>query len=163
MEVVSTSNLLSSETEKTTTACNFQTMTMNSFVISHDLMRGQIGGHANERLLICSFMMVELWKSALRNISTQNSKIKTDQQWVERKNVFYFENAFFCDNLIKPKEVWWSISCKTTNKPCENNEKTIRGVFLLTTWLIGVKYLKQITLYDTNAVMLLTIVIISDT
>ena len=35
MEVVSTSNLVSSETEKTTTSCNFQTM--NSFVMSHDL------------------------------------------------------------------------------------------------------------------------------
>ena len=33
MEVVSTSNLGSLETEKATTACNFQTMVMNSFVI----------------------------------------------------------------------------------------------------------------------------------
>ena len=37
MEVVSTSNLFSSETEKTTTACNFR----------HDYaMRGQIGSYA---------------------------------------------------------------------------------------------------------------------
>ena len=37
MEVVSTSNLVSSETEKTTRACNFQ----------HDyVMRGQIGNYA---------------------------------------------------------------------------------------------------------------------
>ena len=46
MEVVSTSNLVSSETEKTTTSCNFQTM--NSFVMSHDFIRGQIRCHANE-------------------------------------------------------------------------------------------------------------------
>ena len=37
MEVVSTSNLVSSETQKTTTACNFQ----------HDYdMRGQLGSYA---------------------------------------------------------------------------------------------------------------------
>ena len=43
MEVVSISNLFSSETEKATTACNFQTM--NSFLMPH-LMRGQIGSYA---------------------------------------------------------------------------------------------------------------------
>ena len=42
MEVVSTSNLVSSEAEKITTTCNFQTMNINSFAMSHDLMRGQI-------------------------------------------------------------------------------------------------------------------------
>ena len=31
---------------KKTTPCNFQTMAMNSFVIPHDLMRGQIGTYA---------------------------------------------------------------------------------------------------------------------
>ena len=36
MKVVSTSNLVSSETEKTTTACNFKTMAINSFFMSHD-------------------------------------------------------------------------------------------------------------------------------
>ena len=44
MEVVSISNLVSSEAEKTTT-CNFQTMNINSFVIPYDLMRGQTGGY----------------------------------------------------------------------------------------------------------------------
>ena len=48
MVVVSTLNLVSSEKEKKTnkqkkTACNFQTMAMNCFVIQHDLMRRQIG------------------------------------------------------------------------------------------------------------------------
>ena len=60
MEVVSTSNLVSSETKKTTTACNFQTM--NSFVKSHDLMRDQIRSHVNERFLMRIFMMAELKK-----------------------------------------------------------------------------------------------------
>ena len=46
MEVVSTSNLVSSENGKITTACNFQTMAMNSSFIPHDLMRGQIGRYA---------------------------------------------------------------------------------------------------------------------
>ena len=45
MEVVSTSSLVSLETEKTTIACNFQTMVMNSLVIPHDSMRGQIGSY----------------------------------------------------------------------------------------------------------------------
>ena len=58
MEVVSTSNLVSWETEKITTACNFQKM--NSFIMSHDLMRDQIRSHTNEKLLICSFTMAEL-------------------------------------------------------------------------------------------------------
>ena len=45
MEVVSTSNLVSSEAEKITTACNFQTMLINSFVMPHDLWKGQIGSY----------------------------------------------------------------------------------------------------------------------
>ena len=36
MKVALTSNLVSSETEKSATACNFQTMVINSFVMSHD-------------------------------------------------------------------------------------------------------------------------------
>ena len=54
MEVVSTSNLISSENKKkkTTkkkqkkTACNFQTLAKNSFVIVQYLMRGQMGTYA---------------------------------------------------------------------------------------------------------------------
>ena len=48
MVVVSTSNLVSSEMKKkrTTAACNFKTMVMNSFVMPHDLMRDQIGSYA---------------------------------------------------------------------------------------------------------------------
>ena len=48
MEVISTLNLVSSETEKTTTASNFQTM--SSFAMSRALIRKQIGSHANEIL-----------------------------------------------------------------------------------------------------------------
>ena len=50
MEVVSTSKLVSSETEETTTACNFQTLAMNSFVMPHYLIRGQIGNYAYMRI-----------------------------------------------------------------------------------------------------------------
>ena len=39
-------------------------------------------------------------------------------------------------------------------------EETLGGVFLLTPWLIVIKYPKKITLRDTNTVILLTIVII---
>ena len=45
MKVLSTTNLVSSETEETTTACNFQTIAMSSFVMPHDLIRGQIGSY----------------------------------------------------------------------------------------------------------------------
>ena len=47
MEVVSTLNLVSSEIEKARTACNFQTMLIISFVMSHDLdlMKGEIGNY----------------------------------------------------------------------------------------------------------------------
>ena len=46
MEVVSISNLVFWETEKPTTACNSQTMDMNSFVMPYDLMRGWLGSYA---------------------------------------------------------------------------------------------------------------------
>ena len=56
MEVVSASNIVSLETEKATTACSFQTLTMNSFVMPQDFMRGQIGSYtyANMKLFLVS-------------------------------------------------------------------------------------------------------------
>ena len=96
MEVVSTSNLVSSENEKTTTACNFQTMAMNSFVMAHDLMRGQIRSYAYmQEWSYSKFYDSRTKKNTLRNTYTQNSKIKNDQQKVERRNLLYFENALF--------------------------------------------------------------------
>ena len=44
---------------------------------------------------IRSFMIAEMWKSTLRNTYTQNGKIKTNQQLVKRRNLFYFENVLF--------------------------------------------------------------------
>ena len=56
-------------------------MAMNSFVIPHDLMGGQMGTmHICKHQAIRSFMMAELQNSALRNTYTQNGEIKTDQQ-----------------------------------------------------------------------------------
>ena len=43
MEKVLISQLVSSENQKTTAACNFQTMAMNSSAMPHDLMSDQIG------------------------------------------------------------------------------------------------------------------------
>ena len=60
MRVTSTSNLVSSETKKRITATSFQTL--NSFVMSLDLIRREIESHANEKLLIFSFLIVELSK-----------------------------------------------------------------------------------------------------
>ena len=45
MEVVSILNLVYLEIKKTTTACHFQTMVMNVFVMPYDLMRDQIGSY----------------------------------------------------------------------------------------------------------------------
>ena len=60
MRVTSTSNLVSWETKKRITATSFQTL--NSFVMSLDLIRREIESHANEKLLIFSFLIVELSK-----------------------------------------------------------------------------------------------------
>ena len=66
-----------SETGKTTTACKFETI--NSFFMSHDLIRGQIGSHAN-KMLICSFMMTELQrKRRIKHINiTANLKLTSN-------------------------------------------------------------------------------------
>ena len=63
MEVVPTSNLVSSETEKPATACNFQ----------HDYtMIVQIESYAYYKYEpICSFLIAETFKSALRNTYTK--------------------------------------------------------------------------------------------
>ena len=53
MDVISTLNLVSSENEKKT-ACNFQIMAVNSFVISHDLRRDQIGTYEYKQTSIYS-------------------------------------------------------------------------------------------------------------
>ena len=45
MEIISTSNLVPLENEKTT-ACNFEAMAMHSFVIPHDFMKDQIASYA---------------------------------------------------------------------------------------------------------------------
>ena len=55
---------------------------------------------------ICSFMMAEMWRSTLRNMYTQNSKIKTDQPLVKRRTLFYFENELlFAIILPEQKKV----------------------------------------------------------
>ena len=65
---------------------------MNSFVMLHDLMRDQIGNHANERLLIHSFMMAELWKSTVRHTYKQTAKLRPTTIKLKEKNLFYSEN-----------------------------------------------------------------------
>ena len=48
------------------------------------------------------FMIAEMRKSTPRNTYTQNKKIKFKQQWVKRRNLFYFEKTLF----IITKEGW---------------------------------------------------------
>ena len=62
-------------------------------------------------------MIAELTKSALRNTYTQNIKIKTEQHYVESKNLFSsWKCIIFCNNRIRAKNCWQSIFFKTTNK-----------------------------------------------
>ena len=72
MEVVSTSNLVSTKTEKTT-ACSF-----------HQIIPWEINMNMKQNVYkyeaIRSFVTAEMVKSTLRNTYTQNSKIKTNQQ-----------------------------------------------------------------------------------
>ena len=82
MEVVSTSNLVSSENK---TACNFQTLIINSFVMPHDVMRGQIGSYAyiqTRNFKKPSNKLICIKKTTVKSKPTSN-------------NLFSFENAFF--------------------------------------------------------------------
>ena len=111
------------------------------------------------------FVVSRWWNSkenAIKNTYKRNSKIKIDQPWVETKNCFTLK----MQNRSKQKKVneafiveqqpWW--------KPGRGEWNKRRwGVFLLTPWLVGIKYPKKITLCDTNTIILLTIVIIIDT
>ena len=60
MEVASTSNLVSSVSEKKTIACNFQTIAINSFVIAHDMMGDQMRTYVYLLISSYCFMMAEL-------------------------------------------------------------------------------------------------------
>ena len=89
MEVVSTSHLVSLETQKTTTASNFQTM--NSFVMSLYLMRGQMESHGNTE------------KNAIKTHTNKTNEKRPAMSW--KKN-FFFENEnalSFPNNLIRAK------------------------------------------------------------
>ena len=77
---------------------------------------------------------------------------------------YQLRTQFFWKPKKQQQLVTESIYCKTTNKPGENWQvrETLLEVFLLTPWLIGIKYPKKIALCDINAVKLLTIVVIID-
>ena len=59
----------------------------------------------------------------MNTLYKQNGKIKTDQQWVERKNLFYFENGLsFALTWSEQKTVnkIFLVVRQQTNKPLEN-------------------------------------------
>ena len=81
MEVVSTSNLVSSENEKKQHLVIFKPWLW--ILLLYHMIWWEAKWepvHICKHEAIGSFMMAELWKSTLRNTYTQNSKIKTDQQ-----------------------------------------------------------------------------------
>ena len=73
MEVVSTSNLVSSENVKKKKN-SYEFFCYTTWLAKWEPM------HICKHQAIRSFIMAELWNSALRNTYTQKSKIKTDQQ-----------------------------------------------------------------------------------
>ena len=114
MEVVSTSNLVSSETKKTTTACNFQTIAMNSFVVPHDLMRGQIGWKRDRGLdmHICKYegFVVSWWQNCEKHPKKYIYRKQQNQNppaisW-KKKFGLLWKYIIFCNNLIRAKEDW---------------------------------------------------------
>ena len=96
--------LVSLETEKTTTTCNFQTMAMNSFVVPHDLMRNQIGSYAYMQIWAYLFHdSRKVKKHPKKNIYTQQQK--QNQAAISReKKIFYFENALFFPTIWLEKK-----------------------------------------------------------
>ena len=103
MEFVSTSNLVSSKTEKITTACNLQ-VTKCHMIWWETKSQAKI-------LLICSFMMAEIKRN-----SVKNSKTKPTNQKLKK---VLWKCVISCNNLIRAKEGWWNIYCKTTDKLLE--------------------------------------------
>ena len=96
---------------------------MNSFVMSHDLMRDQIGSNGNKRLLIRSFMMAELMELVIYPMSGNALKIDfTDlRKWnfmcclfniLDPKWYTYYEWMFDVSNnqLITSVNKIWSFS-----------------------------------------------------
>ena len=80
--------------KKKATACNFQTMPMNCFVMSYDLMRGQIESY---KYMIRSYLQFHdgraVKKAPKKHIYTKQQNQK--RQKVKRKDLFYFENVLF--------------------------------------------------------------------
>ena len=99
MKVVSISILVYLETEKRTCYATWFDVSSNR----------ELWIYANKKLFIVSWL--QNCEKMPKEIH-QNSKIKTDQQQVERRNLFYFENTLFITiflvkqqtNLVK---TWW--------------------------------------------------------
>ena len=60
MAVVSASNFIYSEAEKATTPYNFQTIDISSFVMPHDLMKGQIRSYGYMQI---NLFVVPWWQN----------------------------------------------------------------------------------------------------
>ena len=108
MEVVSTLNLVSYETEKTTVAI-FKSWDL--------LLRHMIWWEAkSEFLQTRHYWFIVSWWQYCRKTPYKARINKTTKSKATSN-----ENALsFTDNLIRAKKIWWSISCKTINKPDQN-------------------------------------------
>ena len=83
MEVVSTSNLVSSETEKTTTACNF---------LYDYVMRGPIGSHAYMQIWSYSWKLFHNSRNVKK--APQESHIHKTAKWKSTSNKLKEEICF---------------------------------------------------------------------
>ena len=130
---------------------------MNSFVIPHVLMRGQIGTYAYMQTSTYSQFHDGRTVKQCPNKHTQISKIKTDEKKQE-KNCFILKMHYVCNNLLDQSKKrlinYYQYNCKRgKNLLGRGVGETIVGTFLLTPWLIGIKYSRYITLCDTNTVI----------
>ena len=95
MELVSTSNLVSPGNEKKQHLVLFKPWLR--ILLLYHMTLGEAKWepmHVCEHEAICSFMMAELWKSALTNTYTQNSNK------LEEKICFILKMRYFCNNLL---------------------------------------------------------------
>ena len=116
MEVVSTSNLVSSENEKITTNLCHEFFCYATWFDERQNMKLCI--YVNMKLFLVSW-----WQNCKRHDKKhihKTAKSKSTSNKLKEKNCFTLKIHYFYNNLIRVKKVDRSISCKTTNKPDEN-------------------------------------------
>ena len=181
MEVVSTSNLVFSETEIQQQQQQQQLVSLPACNPCHEFLAKFFSyatwfvERSNRKLCINTNMklfIISWWQNCEKTLTKKDVHKKLQNQnrpaisW--KKFFFYFKNALFfaiiwseqkkVDKLFLVKQQANLVKTWLGGRV----EETFGGAFLLTPWLVGTKYPNQITLCDNNTVILLIIVIIID-